>query len=216
MSRHRYSGLFIGEGSSDMPISEIVEGLFFDRGVAVHLSKPDFGLLEKVAKDVRSRIEAGEKLTGGGLDLIVVHRDADNAGSTSRRAEIEQAVTVLASTPAVLPVVPIRMTEAWLLLDETAIRTVAGNPRGRTNLDLPKLHEVEGHADPKNLLNECLLKAADVTGRRRERIAKRFGQNRRQLLERLDRNGPVTRLESWKALVADIDTIAETWQAAEL
>lgn len=28
MTEHRYSGIFIGEGSSDMPISEIVESLF--------------------------------------------------------------------------------------------------------------------------------------------------------------------------------------------
>ncbi|MEU4160966.1 hypothetical protein [Actinoplanes sp. NPDC026670] len=214
MTEQSYSGIFIGEGSSDMPISEIVESLFFDRGITLHLSKPDFGLLGKVAKDVRSRILAGEKLNDGRVDLIVVHRDADNAGIEARRAEISNAAEAIESSPTILPVIPVRMTEAWLLLDEQAIRTVAGNPRGRADLELPKWHEVESHADPKNLLNECLLKAADVSGRRRERIAKRFNQNRRQLLERLDKDGPVTKLGSWKNLVHDIEIITEDWLAS--
>lgn len=214
MSGRSYSGIFIGEGSSDMPISDIVEGIFFDRGISVHLSKPDFGLLGRwVAKDVRSRLEASESLTDGRIDIAVVHRDADNVGSAVRRAEISEAVDSLKYNALVVPVVPIRMTEAWLLLDEAAIRMVAGNPRGRTHLDLPKCHEVESHADPKKLLSECLLKAADVTGRRRERVAKRFSQNRRQLLERLDRHGAVTELESWKSLVSDIDDVVNRWHS---
>lgn len=106
------------------------------------------------------------------------------------------------------------MTEAWLILDEQAIRTVAGNPRGRAVLGLPKWHEVESHADPKSLLNECLIKAAEVSGRRRERIAKRFNQNRRQLLERLDKDGPVKKLDSWQSLVSDVDRIVGEWLAS--
>ncbi|SDT80017.1 AAA family ATPase [Actinoplanes derwentensis] len=58
-----------------------------------------------------------------------------------------------------------------------------------------------------------LLKVADETGRRRERVAKRFNQNRRQLLEQLDRNGAVTKLESWQRLVSDIDDIVSRWAA---
>lgn len=59
--RPRY-GVFVAEGTSDMPISDIVEDLFFERGTAVHLSKPDFNRLEKVSKDVRSRLLAGRTL----------------------------------------------------------------------------------------------------------------------------------------------------------
>ena len=32
-------------------------------------------------------------------------------------------------------IVPVRMTEAWLLLDESAIRRVAGRPHGDEPLD---------------------------------------------------------------------------------
>ena len=206
-------GIFIAEGSSDMPISDIVEGLFFEKGVQIHLSRPDFSILEKVGKDVRSKLVAGFALVGNGVDLVVVHRDADNAGSDARRAEIRAAIDTFDIEPSTVPVIPVRMTEAWLLLDEASIRLVAGNPRGRAQLGLPKLHEVESQADPKRMLADCLLRAADVSGRRRERVVRRFSQHRKQLLERLDPHGPVRELSSWKRLVADIDEVAVSWSS---
>lgn len=201
-----FNGLFVAEGSSDMPIADIVERLFFDRGLVVRLRRPDFSLLGRVPKDVTSRLKAGEQLSDGPLDLVVVHRDADNAGWQARSDEITYAATSLSERPCVIPVIPVRMTEAWLLLNEDDIRFVAGNPRGRSALRLPATNEVERCADPKQLLASVLLEAADVSGRRRERLSKRFNQNRRQLLERLDHNGMVSRLPSWQRLVADIDT----------
>ncbi|MEC3974635.1 hypothetical protein [Amycolatopsis sp. H20-H5] len=103
---------------------------------------------------------------------------------------------------------PIRMTEAWLLLDESSIRQVAGNPRARHPLHLPKLHEIEKLADPKDLLKCALLAASASTGRRREREAQRFNQQRRQLLERLDHDGPIVKLSSWQRLITDIEVAA--------
>lgn len=214
MSDRSYSGLFIAEGTSDEPLSRHVEWLFLGRGISVSLTPPDFSRLPKVAKDVGSRVGAALTLTGGPVDLIVVHRDADNAGRLSRHREIEAAARPLAGSAELVPVIPVRMTEAWLLLDEAAIRQVAGNPRGRTRLSLPRRHEVESKPDPKEILRECLLTAADVTGRRREAAAKRFNQHRRQLLERLDPTGPVTELDSWRHLVSDVDEVVKRWQSA--
>jgi hypothetical protein len=213
MTARTFIGLFVAEGSSDLPLSDIVERMFFDKDLSVQIRRPDFGLLPGVAKDVRSRLEAGCELAGDDVDFFVVHRDADNAGSQARRTEILAAARLIRDATPVVPVIPIRMTEAWLLLDEVDIRTVAGNPRGRAPLELPKLHEVEQVADPKSLLSECLLRAADVTGRRRERLATRFPQHRRQLLERLDTAGRVTELSSWKQLTADIDALVEIFRS---
>ncbi|WP_248965912.1 DUF4276 family protein [Sphaerisporangium perillae] len=206
-----FTGLFVSEGTSDLPLADLVESLFIDRGVPVRLSKPDFAPLGGVAKDVKSRLEAGRRLLHDSVDLLVVHRDSDNAGYETRRSEIERAVDSLGVLSSLVPVIPIRMTEAWLLLDEMAIREVAGNPRGRQDLKLPKNHEVERVADPKKLLQQCLLVAADSSGRRHERTAKRFSHHRRQLLARLDRLGPVSELSSWKRLVADIDSVVQGW-----
>jgi hypothetical protein len=52
MTDRIYSGLFVAEGSSDAPLADVVETLFFDRGVSLFLSKPDFARLGKVPRDV--------------------------------------------------------------------------------------------------------------------------------------------------------------------
>ncbi len=212
MSDPGYTGLFVAEGSSDLPLADLVESLFLDQGVYVTLSKPDFGLLEAIPKDVRARVAAGLRLVGRPVDVVVVHRDADNAGPAARRREIEIAVAACVDGPQIIPVVPVRMTEAWLLLDEAAIRRVAGNPGGRVGLGLPKVHEAESLADPKEVLRRCLGIAAGTTGRRLDAVRKRFGQHRRQLLELHDTTGPVTRLPSWQSLLAEVDRVARAWQ----
>ncbi len=199
------SGLFVCEGTSDQPLADIVEYLFAERGRTLRLSKPDFTVLRAVRRDVRSKLVAGARLMDAPFDVAVVHRDADNAGWEERRDEIEQAITLAGIECGCIPVIPIRMTEAWLLLDEQEIRDVAGNPNGHNAIPLPKIHEVEGVANPKVLLQHCLLQAASVRGRRRQTAATRFPQHRRQLLERLDMHGPVTRLSSWKMLVEDVE-----------
>ncbi|WP_422755220.1 hypothetical protein [Micromonospora sp. WMMD708] len=212
MRQRSYSGLFVAEGSSDAPLAELIESLFLERGIEVRLSQPDFSLLGKVHKDVRSRVTAGLRLVGAPVDLIVVHRDADNAGRSARLREITRAIDSLHLDSLLIPVIPVRMTEAWLLLDEATIRLVAGNPMGRMNLALPKRHEVEALSDPKGFLQTCLLAAAGETGRRREAVRKRFSQHRRQLLQLLDPSGPVARLDSWKRLLEDINEIATQWE----
>jgi hypothetical protein len=213
MTGSTFSGLFICEGTSDLPLAELVESLFLDQGTQVYLSRPDLSLLGRVAKDVASQVSAGLTLLGGSVDVIVVHRDADNAGLPARRDEIHGAIRSLAIDSSIVPLIPMRMTEAWLLLDETAIRQVAGNPRGRTDLCLPKVHEVESVADPKHILQQCILKASETTGRRREVVYKRFGQHRRQLLERLDPTGSVTRLSSWNSMIANVRHVADQWRS---
>lgn len=203
------SGLYICEGSSDYPLASIVEYLYAERGRTLQLSRPDYDALRGVGRDVRSKLVAGAQLMDGPFNLAVVHRDADRAGWQKRRSEIECALEASAINCGLIPIIPITMTEAWLLLDEQEIRHVAGNPNGRASLSLPKTHEVEGIADPKALLRECLLQAASVRGRRRETVAKRFSQHRAQLLERLDIHGPVTELSSWRMLIADVENCIE-------
>ncbi len=213
MTDRWYDGLFVAEGPSDLPLAGIVQDLFLERGISVRLSQPDYSLIaEKVKKDITSRLLVGTRLMRSTPDLIVVHRDSDNVGVDKRREEIAQGAQCSGVESHVLPVIPVRMTEAWLLLDESAIREVAGNPRGKMDLDLPKPHEVESRSDPKKILADILLMAADVTGRRRKDFERRFSNHRRQLLERLDPDGPIVRLRSWQALIADIDATVTGWR----
>lgn len=100
-------------------------------------------------------------------DLLFVHRDSDKEEPGVRRKEIMTAVREIPSTQIAVPVVPVRMTEAWLLIDSTAIRSAAGNPRSSATLDqIPKVGKIEGLHDPKDVLHASLRSACELRGRR--------------------------------------------------
>jgi hypothetical protein len=211
-----YQALFLCEGSSDQPLADHIEALFRTLGLELRVVQPDFALLaDKVTKDLPSRLATGARLMGYEPDLVICHRDTDNTSIADRRAEMTAALHVVGSESPLVAVIPVRMTEAWLMLDERAIRTVAGNPRGKVDLQLPKVANIERMADPKAYLQKVILVASETSGRRRERLDRRFSSNRRQLLERLDLEGPITQLPSWQALLQEVATAASVLGAAK-
>ena len=62
------------------------------------------------------------------------------------------------------------MTEAWLLIDERAVRRAAGKPHGQEALDLPSIGKLEHVSDPKGVLYDCLRKASGRSGGRLKRF----------------------------------------------
>ena len=184
--------LFVCEGSSDTPLVDHIERLL------IRCGQPDpdgetWHRGARVADKIRQGLQAA-----GGLDLLFVHRDADNAGAEARYREIEAAVRDAAQDG--LPwtgVVPVRMTEAWLLLDEAAIRDAVGKPRGRAPLDLPAPGRAERVVNPKERLKDALLAASENRGRRRRRFDQEFPLLRKRLLRDLPIGGGLERLESW-------------------
>jgi hypothetical protein len=105
-------------------------------------------------------------------DVLFIHRDSDREATGTRRNEISEAVEALAvdSIPSWIPVIPVRMTEAWLLISESALRAAAGNPNGQIGLSLPSGGRLEAIPDPKQILNDLLLEASGLTGRRRKKF----------------------------------------------
>jgi Domain of unknown function (DUF4276) len=161
-------------------------------------------------KTVSAKLQAVMDL-GGEYDLVVIHRDADRAGRADRIAEIRSAVEDVIPNVPFVPVIPVRMTEAWLLLDEHEIRRVAGNPNGRMHLGLPRPRDVESIPDPKEVLSNVLATASGLSGRKLEKFRKRFPQNRRLLLERINSSSQIVEVSSWRAfnegLIASLECI---------
>ena len=88
-------------------------------------------------------------------DLLLVHRDAEKEPWKVRRAEIERAISsVPAAQERTVAIIPVRMTEAWFLIDESALRTAAGNPNGKTPLKMPSLSGLEKLVAPKGSFME--------------------------------------------------------------
>ncbi len=202
------------EGSSDRGLVPHLEALCLEGGAdeAIGLA-PDLGRLPaKIGKSVREQIQAALRY-GTDLNLLFVHRDADSTDPMLRRQMIESQAQDC-SIPCV-PVIPVQELEAWLLLDEAAIRSVAGNPRGRSELQIPALRVIESTREPKEILKAAILRAADQTGRQAERIKKRFDEHREALLQRLEREGPVRQLPSFQRLLADIQQAIAMLAAAK-
>ena len=101
-------------------------------------------------------------------DVLFVHRDAEGQAPDLRRKEIADALRFARVTH--IPVVPVRMTEAWLLADEAAIRLAAGNPHGKEALRLPNIRRLERLPDPKKVLYDMLTTASGLNARRRLRF----------------------------------------------
>jgi hypothetical protein len=111
-------------------------------------------------QDLRTAVEA--VLQRYRPDLLFVHRDAEGMPLATRKLEIPRV-------DSLVPVVPVR-TEAWLLIDEVAIRKAAGNPGGALPLDLPKTSRLEALADAKKHLVDLLVAASGHRGRRRQQF----------------------------------------------
>ena len=90
-----------------------------------------------------------------------------------------------------------RTMEAWLLLDDTAIRNIVRNSNGRMRLNLPSPAEAERLADPKSALQSAMLIAAGVHGRKRRALSRELSSLRNLLLGNLPISGPLERVESW-------------------
>ncbi|MFJ7047368.1 DUF4276 family protein [Streptomyces sp. NPDC101112] len=198
--------LFTGEGTSDDGLVPHIETVAAAAGKPVSITSPDFGRLgftscHAVPEKLRKVREFGDD-----YDLIIVHRDADGTSASDRREEIAKAVAAEWPAHPHIAVVPVRMLEAWLLLDEASIRQVAENPNGRMKLSLPRGAAAEKIGDPKKLLKDTLATASGYTGRRLAGFQKRFPNHRHKLLERLDPYGPVSQLPSWQAFMDDLNT----------
>jgi hypothetical protein len=127
----------------------------------------DFGPFRVKPRSLTEKLSLAVELYP--CNLLFVHRDCETSSVAARQQEISNAV--LSAFPKekdrpVVCVVPQRMTEAWLLLDEDVIRQASGNPRGRSPLSIPKLKDLEKLPDPKDKLFSLLKTASELQGRR--------------------------------------------------
>jgi hypothetical protein len=144
-------------------------------------------------------------------NLLFVHRDAETASLEARLNEIKEAVlnaSVENEISTVVCVVPVRMTEAWLLFDIDAIRQAAENPNGAVALNLPALSNIEALPDPKRILHDILREATELSSRRK----KRFDTNRavQRIPELIEDFSPLRRLSAFIALEEEVKETTES------
>lgn len=142
-------------------------------------------------------------------DVLFVHRDAEREDPARRREEILEAVNQVGVEPAVC-IVPVRMTEAWLLIDEPAIRRAAGNPHGSGALKLPPHQRLESLPDPKEILHEALLAASESTGRRLKQFRRDLPMLKHRVSELIEDFSPLRRLSAFNRFEQDVRSAIST------
>jgi len=154
------------DGSSDEPLGRHVEAIARRHDVSLDVVAPEFDRMDMPpGRRVHDRLACMLELDPD-FDVLIVHRDAERESIEDRLIEIRTAMESARIDWPTVPVIPVRMTEAWLLLDEQAIREVAGRPTGIDPLELPTVAEVEAQPDPKAHLQQALASASGLSGRR--------------------------------------------------
>ena len=215
MRELRYT--LVSDGSSDRALIPILSWVLVEHRVLCPIQPEwaDLGRLPNPPRDLASRITYSLDLYP--CDLLFIHRDAEiraeRRSYDQRKAEIIDALANVnyVQIPSIC-VVPVRMMEAWLLIDEAALRLAAGNSNGQIPLDLPNPVTLEQHNDPKSLLYNLLKTASGLTGRRLSKF--HVSQSASQVAHYIDDFSQLRSLPAFKSIEADIENIVTNNQWA--
>ncbi|MDP9120692.1 MAG: hypothetical protein M3O15_04885 [Acidobacteriota bacterium] len=154
----------VSDGSSDRCLIPIIT---WTLAQAVP-QRSELTIVEQYADGVRGELtlRLSEAYQRYPCEILFVHRDAEGEAVEKRISEIRSGASQMGLARYV-PVVPVRMSEAWLLTDEQAIRQAAGNPHGTQKLSLPGRKRIEDVSDPKEVLHKCLIEASQKSVRPR-------------------------------------------------
>ncbi|CAB1057916.1 hypothetical protein D1BOALGB6SA_2672 [Olavius sp. associated proteobacterium Delta 1] len=206
MDEIRYT--LISDGSSDRALLPILTWVLRQRG-EVNRIQPEWADLRRLPRPpdtLQDRILIAIDLFP--CDLLFVHRDAEREDPEHRYEEIRNALKEASvqgfQTPAVC-VVPVKMTEAWLLFDEPSIRQASGNPNGKNPLNLPDLNRIELIPDPKKRLSDILRMASGLSGRRLKTFNMPGSQIR--ITDLIEDFSPLRNLRAFQRLEEDISIL---------
>ena len=213
MTELRYT--LVTDSSSDIALIPILTWLLRENGVAYAI-QPAWADLNRIPHQKRRRLE--DKIYWSlelyPCELLLVHRDAEREPRENRVHEIITAITnANTSVPAVGCVVPIRMQEAWLLFDESAINHAAGNSSNRESLNMPPINRLESLPDPKTKLHNSLKQASNLRGRRLSEFP--VSEYARRVTEFIQDFSPLRSLSAFAALESELQQIIEQqdWNA---
>ncbi len=111
-----------------------------------------------------------------GIMVLCVHTDADDATDTNIfNYKIKPAFTAVDNAPGehfcknLVAIVPVQMTEAWLLSDKELLKAEIGTRKSNEDLGINKSPEI--YADPKQTIETAIrIARQDLTKRRRRNL----------------------------------------------
>lgn len=195
----RITATLVTDGSSDRLLAPLIELLFSEHTELAYQVNCAEGL-PTISKGLAPRIDSALALYP--CDILFVHRDAEGVETAVRQNEIETSWRNLQRTAVLICVIPVRMTEAWLIANEKPIRFAVGNPNGTEPLNLPKVKDIESEPNPKELLFAALKAASGLNASRKRRFKPH--QFRHRVSELTDDLAPLRKLSSFQHLETQI------------
>lgn len=121
------------------------------------------------------RITEAARLARESWNILFIHADGAGDQAKMRREQVDPALQKLAAefgrSTAGVPVVPVRETEAWAIVDGDALRSVLGVTLSNPEMSLPNsTREAERKQDPKAVL-EHACNVATQPGRKRKPVS---------------------------------------------
>ena len=197
----------ICDGTSDLCLQNIVEWIadtaFPTQAFRIFAARevvPARGTLQERLRKAQRAYEPS---------MIICHRDAEAMTLQDRINEVNAAQVASNLPILVVPAVPVRMIESWLLIDQAAIRCAADNKNGTSDLSLPSPNKIEQLGDPKEILFTALRKASNLPPQR----LKKFNENRARsrVASFIENFGSLRALQSFQlfeqGLIRDIGTL---------
>lgn len=201
MQRLRFT--LVGDGSSDRALILILTWLLCQHwdDVPIQSEFSDLRRLPNPPRGLSRRIDKSMELYP--CDLLFVHRDAEGESVEKRLEEIRESLerSERGKTLPVICVIPVRMQEAWLLIDESALKMAAGNPSNHQALPMPDVRRLENLPDPKRILHDLLRQASGLQGRRRlKRFDRDLGKCVQRVAQQIDDFHPLRKLAAFRML----------------
>jgi hypothetical protein len=168
----------VGEGNRDHAIAEIIEWIFRTKSTLLesqfHVVFAEECVMSS-GKNFRERVVIARQLYPA--NLYVIHRDVDGPPSSldEKTTQIMDELDGVFGVDEMVLVLPVRSTEAWLTVDEMAIRIAVGNRNGNQILNLPALSEIESELNIKAVFETSLQLASGLNAERWQRKVNSFG-----------------------------------------
>jgi len=200
----------VGDGPSDSALLPILEWVLRGTGMtlplAMNWAAPDVIIRNgtRLADRLRQALEIYP------CDLLFVHRDAEAQSPQNRRDEITAALAAVPTDIPAVCVVPVRMTEAWLLFDQSAIREAADNKHGSVALELPALRRLDTLPNPKQILNALLCSASEKNGRNLHKFQSGLAHRRARVVDLIEDFAPLRVLPAFQQVESDIRTMLQS------
>jgi len=200
----------IADGTSDKALVNIIKWLLDDLYPEVpnKINFADFKYLKKppLKKDIVSQINTARKYYP--FDILIYHRDAESNKIETVEDRIKEIFKNLEDDKdidSLVCVIPVRMMESWLLINEDAIKKAAGNRNYIGEIEIPLIYNIEKIPKPKELLHRLLKEASGNTGRR----LKKFNPHRAVQLvaENINDFSALRSLDAFKRFEKDLGEI---------